>query len=225
MNAESVARNLAAVKDRIAAAGGDVERVRIVAVTKGFGVEAVEAAAAAGLADVGENYGQELLAKWNAWRSRPDRAMLRWHLIGPIQRNKVRALAPAVSLWQAVDRAVAGVAVARHAPGAAALVEVNVAGDPAKAGCSPAEAPALVEHLREVGLDVRGLMTVAPAAPPAEVRPLFATLAALARRLELSELSMGMTADLDVAVEEGATIVRVGTALFGPRPSARGLRR
>ena len=98
-----------------------------------------------------------------------------------------------------------------------------MAAEASKVGCRPEEAPGLVESLRAAGLDVRGLMTVAPAGPGA--REVFAALARLGRRLDLPELSMGMSNDLEVAVQEGATIVRIGTALFGPRPSAGDLRR
>lgn len=200
-----VAANLAGVRARI----GD--HVRIVAVTKGFGADAVDAAVAAGLDDIGENYGPELLDKW--------RAGPRWHFLGGIQRNKVRALAPKVDLWQGVDRIAAGREIAKRAPGAAVLVQVNLAGDPQRIGCTFDDAPALTGALRHAGLDVRGLMGVAPQGPPDSVaRPLFRRLAELAQRLELAELSMGMSGDVEVAVAEGATMVRLGTALFGPRP-------
>ena len=97
------------------------------------------------------------------------------------------------------------------------LVEVNVGAEPQKGGCAAAATPALVERGRELGLDVAGLMTVAPA--PGDPRPVFAALTALAGRLGLGEISMGMSGDFEVAIEEGATIVRIGTALFGPRPT------
>jgi pyridoxal phosphate enzyme (YggS family) len=213
--AADVAVRLEQLRERIAAAGGDPAQVTVVAVTKGLGPAAVAAATEAGLGDIGENYAQGLLAKRDAL---PPGITVRWHLIGPVQRNKVKALAPAVHLWQAVDRLAAGRAIAVHAPGAAVLVEVNTGGELSKAGCRPEEAAGLVEDLRALGLDVRGLMTVAPAGGPDAARPAFASLARLRARLGLRELSMGMTSDLDAAVAEGATIVRVGTALFGPRP-------
>jgi uncharacterized pyridoxal phosphate-containing UPF0001 family protein len=127
----------------------------------------------------------------------------------------VAALAPLVDLWQSVDRIELGRAIAGRVPGAAVLAEVNVADDPAKAGVAPAAAAALVDGLRSEGLAVGGLMTI-PAAGR-DPRPAFAALAALADRLGLAEVSMGMSDDFETAVEEGATIVRVGRAIFGPR--------
>jgi pyridoxal phosphate enzyme (YggS family) len=220
---DDVAARLAAVRARIGSTGRDPLGVRIVAVTKGFPGTAVEAALSCGLEDIGENYAQELVAKAPATRG-----PVRWHFIGRIQTNKVRRLAPLVSLWQGVDRVEAGQAIARHQPGGAVLVEVNVAGDPAKGGCRPADTAGLVDALRELGLDVRGLMTVAAAGPGAEpdaAAAEFARLAALGRRLGLTELSMGMSGDREAAVREGATMVRLGQALFGPRPRRPDLQR
>ncbi len=218
----AVGRRLAVLRDRIAHAGGDPDQVRIVAVTKGFGVEAARVALALGLMDLGENYAQELLAKAAALAGGSDQhgPRPRWHFIGRLQGNKVKALAPVVSLWQSVDRPSLVAELARRAPGAAVLVQVNVSGEPQKGGCAPADAPGLVAMLRDGGLDVRGLMAVGPTGPPAAARPGFAALADLADRLGLPERSMGMTADLEVAVSEGATMIRIGEALFGPRPAA-----
>lgn len=210
---------LAAVRERIAATGRDPGEVRIVAVTKGFGPEAVAAAVGAGVHDCGENFAQSLLAKIEA--APPG---TRWHFLGPVQRNKVKALAPHVHLWHGLDREAAGVEVARRQPGAAVLVQVNLAGDPERPGCGWDDAAPLVERLRELGLDVRGLMGVA-APDEGAAREGFRRLAQLARTLGLDELSMGMSGDLEVAVEEGATIVRIGTALFGARPGTSQARR
>jgi hypothetical protein len=210
---------LAVVRERIATAGRDPAEVRVVAVTKGFGSDAVDAAAAAGLADCGENFAQSLLAKVDAAP-----AGTRWHFLGPVQRNKVKALAPHVHLWHGIDRDAAGAEVARRRPGAAVLVQVNLADDPNRPGCTWDETGPLVERLRDLGLDVRGLMGVA--APDADAaRQQFRRLARLAGALGLEELSMGMSGDLEVAVEEGATIVRIGTALFGARPGTPPARR
>ena len=206
---------MAAVRSRIADAGG-AGRVRLVAVTKGFGPEAVSAAVAAGVDDVAESYAQELLAKAAA------AAPPRWHFVGRLQANKVRALAGTVALWQSVDRHRLVDELARRAPGARVLVQVDVTGEPSKGGCRPAEAPALVERAAAAGLQPTGLMAVGPLGPPEAARPGFRALAALADRLGLAERSMGMSADLEVAVQEGATMVRVGTALFGPRPPRAG---
>jgi pyridoxal phosphate enzyme (YggS family) len=218
---EEVVRRAEVLRERIEGAGGDPDAVRIVAVTKRFGPEAVAAARAAGLDDLGENYAQELLTKAVV----PEAAGCRWHFIGPVQRNKVRALAPVVHLWQGVDRVEVGVAIARQAPGARVLVQVNVTDEPTKAGVSPADAPGLVNELRSLGLDVRGLMAIGRTGAPRDARAGFADLSALADRLELEERSMGMSGDLEVAVQEGSTMIRIGTALFGPRPEVEQVRR
>lgn len=209
----AVAANLLTVRRRIEAAGGDPGRVTVVAVTKGFGLDAVLAAIEAGLTDLGENYGQELAAKATSVPSG-----VTWHFLGPVQRNKVAALARYVRLWQAVDRLAAGEAIARRQPGGGVLVQVKVGDEAGKHGCPPAEAPDLVARLRHMDLDVRGLMAVGPTGEPDAARPGFRRLAAMATDLGLVELSMGMTNDLEVGVEEGATMVRIGRALFGPRP-------
>jgi hypothetical protein len=212
----TVAERLEAVRARIAAAGGT--DVRVVAVTKGFGPDAIEAAVAAGCPDVGENYAQELVAKMAAVRGPAPRL----HFIGHLQTNKVKQLAPVVDVWQSVDRLAALAAIERHAaPGSAVLVQVNVSGAPQQGGCDPAEAPALVAAASAAGLHVAGLMAIGREGEPADARPGFRRLRHLVDDLGLAECSMGMTADLEVAVEEGSTMVRVGTALFGPRPHAR----
>lgn len=220
VDAAEIERRVGALHERIAGAGGDPERVRLVAVTKGFPVEVVRAALDAGLVDIGESYVQELVRKAAELDADQRGARWpRWHFVGRLQRNKVRRAAPHVALWHSVDRLSLGAEIARFAPGAAVLVQVNTSREEQKGGCSPAMAPAVVDGLRDLGLDVRGLMTVGPAGPPEGSRPAFRALRQLADRLGLRELSMGMTGDLDVAVAEGATIVRVGTGLFGPRPA------
>jgi uncharacterized pyridoxal phosphate-containing UPF0001 family protein len=144
----------------------------------------------------------------------------RWHYLGAIQRRRVRHLAPVVGCWQTVARAVEGEAIARRAPGAALLVEIDTSGQPGRNGCPPAAVPELVGALRAMDLAVGGLMVVAPAGGGERARTAFRTTARLAADLGLDELSMGMTEDLEVALEEGATMVRVGRALFGPRPGS-----
>jgi pyridoxal phosphate enzyme (YggS family) len=209
--------NLAAVRDRIAAVGRD--DVRIVAVTKRHPPTVVRAAVAAGLADLGENYAQELVDKAGAVADLD----VRWHFIGQLQSNKVRALAPVVSLYQTVDRPSLVAELARRAPGATVLVQVDLAGIAGRGGCRWDDVEALVADAAGAGLDVAGLMGVAP--PPdgpggrAAVRDAFARLAATRRELGLRELSIGMSADLDEALAAGATMVRLGTALFGLRGS------
>jgi pyridoxal phosphate enzyme (YggS family) len=222
IDASEVRDRLDRLRHRIADAGGDPGRVTIVGVTKTFGPEVVRAAVTAGLNDLGENYAAELGAK--AAAAAEDGLAPRWHFIGAIQRNKVRSVAPHVHLWHGVARAEEGAEIARWSPGAAVLVQVNVSGEATKNGVPPGEAAALVGRLVDAGLNVRGLMAIAAQGPAGAARGDFRRLAEQARELELAELSMGMTEDLEVAIEEGATIVRVGRALFGPRPSRPGLR-
>jgi|HubBroStandDraft_6_1064221.scaffolds.fasta_scaffold471283_1 uncharacterized pyridoxal phosphate-containing UPF0001 family protein len=219
-----VTARVVALRRRIEEAGRDPSGVRIVAVTKGFTSSAVDAARRAGLYDIGENYVDELLTKVGAGAhdsgdevagAEPE---TRWHYLGAVQRRRVRVLAPVVSWWQTVSRGVEGASIASLAPGATVLVEVDTTGAPGRNGCTPPEVPTLVGSLREQGLDVRGLMTVGPAGPPEESRPGFRLTAHLARDLGLPEVSMGMSDDLEVALSEGTTMVRVGRALFGERP-------
>lgn len=212
---------VARVRERIEAAGGDPDKVQVVAVTKGLGRQAVRAALQVGVRDVGENYAQELLAKDDALRAGGEGdPLVRWHFLGAIQRNKVARLAPVVACWQGVARAQEGEAIARKRPGAVVLVEVDTTGLPGRNGCGPGDVPALVADLRMADLDVRGLMTVAPRIPE-DARRAFRLVRSLADDLDLVERSMGMSDDLEIAVSEGSTMVRVGRALFGDRPSRR----
>ncbi|HEY6530932.1 MAG TPA: YggS family pyridoxal phosphate enzyme [Acidimicrobiales bacterium] len=222
----AVAERLASVRDRIDRAGGG-RPVAVVAVTKGFGADAVRAALALGLDAIGENYAQELLAKAEALaesvpsgldQPAPGTAVARWHFLGRLQRNKVRHLARLVAVWESVDRPELVDELARRAPGTRVFVQANLSGEPQKGGASLDDVAALVARGRDAGLAVEGLMGVAPAGPPEAARPGFRRLVALAEELALPERSIGMSADLEVAVEEGATVVRVGRDLFGPRP-------
>jgi pyridoxal phosphate enzyme (YggS family) len=214
LTSHAVGERLAEVRDRVARAGGDWRSVTLVAVTKDFGLDAVDTAIANGLADLGENRADQLVAKAGA--AADD---LRWHYLGRVQRNKVSALAPHVALWQALDRLAAGEEIAKRAPGAAVLIQINVSGEPQKHGAAAADVPALAEQLAGLGLHVRGLMAVGPTGPPDTARPGFRALATLADRLHLPVRSMGMTDDLEVAVQEGSTMLRIGRGLFGKRPS------
>jgi len=191
-------------------------------VSKEVAADAVAEAMAAGQRHFGENRAQELMAKVAGLGQHAADAP-RWHFIGRLQRNKIKAVAPVVSLWHSVDRAEIGAVIARHAPGARVLVEVNVGEEEQKGGCRPGEAAAVVDGLREMGLAVEGLMTVPPRA--GDPRPHFAALRALASGLGLGTLSMGMSEDFEAAISEGATLVRVGSAIFGHRPSTTELSR
>jgi pyridoxal phosphate enzyme (YggS family) len=220
----SIAARLDRLRDRIATAGGDVAAITVVAVTKGFGEHEVAAAVDVGLSDIGENYAQELQAKVSALDAATN-AAVRWHFIGRLQTNKVRSIASQVALWQSVDRPELAAEIAKRAHHAAVLIQVNTSGEAQKGGCGPDHAADLVARCRDLGLVVRGLMCVGPEGRPDDARAAFHSLASLADRLGLRERSMGMTDDLEVAVREGSTMVRVGTALFGPRPAREGAHR
>ena len=237
MDVGQLAGRLGAVRGRIAAAAGRAGRdpagVRIVAVTKGHPLAVAREAGAAGLLDLGENRVQEALAKMDGWPGAP----VRWHLIGHLQRNKVRQALGRFALIHSLDSVRLADALEQTAAERGVtqqvLVEVNVAGEAQKSGCPLAEAPALVAHAARLPhLRLRGLMTMAPFTDDGAMqRAAFAGLRALRDRLAgegeagrrlaadgcLDELSMGMTNDFEVAVEEGATLVRLGTALFGER--------
>jgi pyridoxal phosphate enzyme (YggS family) len=219
-----VAANLALVRARVATACGRASRdpatVTLVGVTKTVPAAVIQGAIEAGLTDVGENYVQEALAKRAALAGAA--SDVRWHLIGHLQSNKAAAALEAFDMIQAVDSVRLAQALSRRASRLVpVLLEVNVAGEASKIGFAPAEvATAVAEVSKLPGLDLRGLMTVAPAVEDANaVRPVFRTLRALARANGLSELSMGMTGDFEVAIAEGATMIRVGRAIFGERTS------
>ena len=226
---------VAEVRARLAAIGATIaesahragrrpEAIQIVAVTKTFPVDAILAAFAAGLEHIGENYVQEARAKREAIGG----AGL-WHLIGGLQRNKARTAVTLFDWIHSLDSGELAEAVARHAREAGrrldVLIQVNVAGDPAKRGVAPAETAELAERVVSLaGITLRGLMTIAPAEVSENVirlhfRQLRELRDDIARSLgvELPHLSMGMSDDFAIAVEEGATLLRLGRALFGPR--------
>jgi len=211
-----IASQLAIIERRIA----EVERgfthdVDVVAVTKGFDGWAIEAAVAGGCRMVGENYAQELAGKREvieAWKPEV-------HFIGRLQTNKVRLVADLVDVWASLDRVSVVDEVAKRAPRARVLIQVDTTGDPGKGGCPVTDVPSLVARARDRGLVVEGLMTVGPTGEPAEAaRPGFRQVRGLVDALDLDVCSMGMSGDLAVAVQEGSSQVRIGTALFGPRP-------
>jgi pyridoxal phosphate enzyme (YggS family) len=214
--AEEVSVRVAELRTRIDRVERDfAHAVRVVAVTKGFGDWAIEAAVSAGCTAVGENYAQELVAK----RAVIERLAPEVHFIGRLQTNKVRLLVGLVDVWATLDRNSVIDEVAKRSPGSRVLVQVDTSGDPAKGGCQPSEVSRLVERCIERGLVVDGLMTVGPTdVPPEATRAGFRFVRRLVDELGLSVCSMGMSGDLEVAVQEGSTEVRVGTALFGARP-------
>ena len=226
----SIADALASVQDRIAAAcdraGRDPADVRLVAVTKTFGPDAVAEAVRAGAGLLGENRVQEAAAKIPLCPS------AEWHLIGHLQRNKVRHALPLFSAFHSVDTVplLEAIAEGGEATGLRPdlLLEVNMAGEASKFGFRPDDVAGALRAASDLGLRVTGLMTVPPFRPdPEDVRPVFRALRVLRDRLQdevgcgLPELSMGMSHDFEVAIGEGATYVRVGSAIFGARPPLR----
>jgi len=228
LDAQRVLANLRDVTDRIADAAARSGRgpsdVRLVAVTKTVDVETIRVLVEAGRTDIGESRAQAVR----------DRAAelaglgIRWHMIGHLQRNKVKYVVPTCAMVHSVDSLALAAEISRRAEAAgvraACLLQVNTSGEEAKGGLAPADARPTAEAIAALpGINLVGLMTMAPLAEdPETVRPVFAALRELRDRLNrearlaapLAELSMGMTQDFEVAVEEGATIVRVGSALF-----------
>ena len=225
---ERILANLREVTGRIAAAAGragrDRDAVRVVAVTKTVGVEAIRMLVGAGQTDIGENRAQQIRDR----NRELEGTAVRWHMIGRLQRNKVKYVVPACAMIHSVDSLPLAEEIAQRAAAAGAaatcLLEVNVAGEDRKAGVAPDDAVTLAERVAALdGIDLAGLMTMAPLVDdPETVRPVFAALRELMERINreadlprpLTDLSMGMTQDYEVAVEEGATIVRIGSALF-----------
>ncbi|MGH7348987.1 MAG: YggS family pyridoxal phosphate-dependent enzyme [Candidatus Rokuibacteriota bacterium] len=203
-----------------ARAGRSPDQVLLIAVSKTIDADRVRLAVAAGVAALGENRVQEAREKIETL-GRP----VPWHLIGSLQTNKARDAARLFDWIHSVDRLELARELSRRAHGAErvinVLLQVNLGDEPQKGGVAPAEVKRLCDAVAGLpGLRVRGLMAIPPAAPtPEATRPHFRALHQLRDELGLDHLSMGMSADYEVAIEEGATMVRVGTAIFGPRPS------
>lgn len=213
---ELVRERFGVLRDRIDQAGG-AGRVEILAMTKGFGPELALTAHRAGLERLGENYAQELVTKVAAFAG--EAATPEWHMVGAVQRNKVRLIAADVALWQTVDRTSLVRELAKRSPGARMLIQVNTTGEAQKNGCEPADVENLLADAVQAGLGVEGLMTVGPTDASVDPRASFRLLVRLADDLGLRVRSMGMSGDMETAVGEGSTMVRVGQALFGPRPT------
>ncbi|HTS00383.1 MAG TPA: YggS family pyridoxal phosphate-dependent enzyme [Bacteroidota bacterium] len=226
-----ISDNITAIRERIAGAcrraGRPESDVTLLAVGKTFPASTILEAVRGGIGDVGENYVQELLAKQRALGGEP----VRWHFIGHLQTNKVKQVLPGIRMIHAVDSVRLGLEIDRRAGEGSrevdCLIEVNTTGESTKYGVPPGEVAALARALgpcRHIRL--AGLMTIGPFLPEAEgSRPMFRQLRELRDALQVSHthmkhLSMGMTGDFEVAIEEGATIVRIGTAIFGPRAKA-----
>jgi len=229
MDSQNLPAVLHEVRERMAraaaAAGRSAQSVTLLAVGKAQPAELLAAAADCGVTDFGESYLQEALAKIAALRSRA----LTWHFIGRIQANKTRPIAESFSWVHALDRVKVAERLAAQrpleAPPLNVCLEVNIAGEPSKGGIMPAEVPDLAAHVARLPpLTLRGLMCIPPEeGEPARQRAWFARLRGLrddlnAAGYSLDTLSMGMSADFEAAIQEGATIVRLGTVLFGARP-------
>jgi hypothetical protein len=226
----SVASNLQQVRGRIvtacAQAGRPVQSVTLLAVSKTFGPEAVRQAHAAGQRAFGENYVQEALDKIDALADL--RAQIEWHMIGPLQSNKTRPVATAFDWVHSVDRLKIAQRLSEQRPAALAplnlCLQVNISGEASKSGVAPAEAPALAQAVAALPrVRLRGLMSIpepegdlqSQRRPHRALRELMAAING--QGLALDTLSMGMSADLEAAIAEGATLVRVGSAIFGAR--------
>jgi len=215
VNPETVAENLRKIRGDIERAGRDPDEITIVAVTKGFGAEVCRAALTAGLTNLGENRVQEALAKIAEVEGAT------WHLIGHLQTNKVKVAGNHFALIQTLDSMHLAEALARHDPNQKVLVEVNVAREAQKSGVAPENAVELVAGVSQL-LDVKGLMAMGPS--HGDPTPAFDELrqvrdqAQERRGKALPILSMGMSGDYELALRAGSTMLRLGTALFGPRP-------
>lgn len=214
--AERIAERTGAVRARLDEQVG--RDVRMVAVTKAHPPTVAWAAAIAGHRDLGENYAQELVAKAEFLSDRG--ADVRWHMIGAVQTNKVKALAPILGWWHTIDRAKLVRSVASRSPGAQVLIQRNLSGDANKTGCAIDEVEPLLVQAVDAGLEVLGLMGVATEGAPELAASEFGSLVAQADELGLTERCIGMTSDLDVALAAGATTVRLGSMLFGTRPGS-----
>jgi hypothetical protein len=219
---EQVIHNVGVVRSHIAEICGDAaQSVQLVAVTKNFGLEAWEWARDAGCDAVGENYAQEALAK--ALAADIDKR-LPLHFIGHLQSNKLAQLYGKVHTWQTIDResVILGLAKLYAAHGGAApsvLLQVNIADEAQKSGCHPRDVAKLVELARSSQLHVGGLMAMGPTNRDlVKTRQTFRETRKMCNELGLSECSAGMSHDYRIALEEGATIIRVGSAIFGERP-------
>jgi pyridoxal phosphate enzyme (YggS family) len=217
LDQRSVSEAVAALRNRIAQAGGT--DVALVGVTKTFGSQAWQFAKAAGCDAVGENYAQEVVQKAGEV-ALADRLPV--HFIGQLQSNKIKQLVGIVDVWQSIDRLALLTEIAKRTPesGSQVLLQVNVTGEDEKGGCAPIQVAELFRAARDMGIEVLGLMAVGPTnEDPIVTRSAFRMLRALVDEHGLRQCSMGMTGDLEIAVEEGSTMVRVGSALFGNRPS------
>jgi pyridoxal phosphate enzyme (YggS family) len=207
-----VATRLAEVRANIAASGK--RDVRIVAVTKGFDRSAIDCAQRVGLTDIGENYAQEVEDKASAIAAGTD-----VHFIGRIQRNKVRKIVDHIALWHSVARAEILAELAKRAERPRVLIQVRPLEDPTKDGVRPEELESMLDAAVSLGVKVEGLMTIGIFGDAEATKECFVELSRLADQFDLSERSMGMSGDYRDALDAGATMLRLGSVLFGPRPT------
>lgn len=209
---EVIAERLDVVRQAISDQGrGDT---KIVAVTKGFDSSVIEATRRLGLTDVGENYAQEVIEKSDAFGEEQS-----VHFMGRIQRNKVRKVCGVVDLWQSVARPEILTEIAKRTDGARILIQIQPDGDSSKDGVRPADLPAMFALAEELGVFVAGLMTIGVLNDPAATRACFAEVSSLADDYDVEIRSMGMSGDYRDALESGSNMLRLGSTLFGPRPT------
>jgi len=218
-NLEFLVERVSHIRARIANAGG--QSVKLIAVTKSFDVSAMVGAFSAGCDGVGENYAQEVIVKTSELS---EHQRLPLHFIGRLQSNKIKALASLVDVWESVDRVSLINEIAKRSDVATRvtpvqiMLQVNSTNEPDKGGCEPSEVANLLATAVSSGLDVIGLMTVGPTNnDPKQTQSAFALVRKIADDLGLKQKSMGMTGDFEIAVEQGSTAVRIGSALFGTR--------
>ena len=211
LNKEEIKEKILEVSDYVKSRS--MGRTKIIAVTKSVDKEAIVIAKEAGIQAVGENYAQELIEKHQAFRD----LEIEWHMIGAIQRNKIRKLSGILSLWQSVDRIEVLEEIKKREPGAKVLIQINPLGEAGKGGCSFHEAGGLIEHGLEIGLSVEGVMAVGVQGDLGKTSDIFNKVVALTEEFGLPERSIGMSGDIEVAIDYGSTMLRIGREFFGER--------
>ena len=182
-------------------------------VTKGFGTREVQAMLEVGLTKIGESYAQEILEK----RKMITDNRIAWHMIGGVQRNKVRKLSETVDLWHSVDRKELITEISKYKKNSKILIQVSLNDRYQQGGCSPENVPDLIEFASDKGINVEGLMTIGVDQDIDATKNVFAELGKLSEKMGLKEISMGMSNDFEIAIDYGATILRVGRSIFGER--------
>jgi len=211
MNKEEVKEKIHEVSDYVKSRS--LGRTKIIAVTKSLDKEAIVIAKEAGIQAVGENYAQELIEKHRTLGG----LEVEWHMIGAVQRNKIRKLSGILSLWQSVDRIEVLEEIKKRDPEGKVLIQINPLGELGKGGCSFDEAGSLIEHGLEIGLSVEGVMAVGVQGDLGKTSDIFSKVEALTDEFGLPERSIGMSDDIELAIDHGSTMLRIGRALFGER--------